>query len=79
MGRAHVQSFGFYTYVKRRPAGPIPVRVAVYLFEVVEELTSWPERNQRQRSWFEISDAAASVDEPELQNLLRQLASGTSS
>ena len=79
VGQAHVESIGFYTYVKRRPTGPIPVRVTVYLLEVAEELTSWPEPDQRQRSWFEISAAAAAVEEPELTELLLQYASGTTS
>ncbi len=77
LGQAHAQSIGFYTYDKRRPDGPIPVRVTVYQLEVTEELTSWPERDQRERSWFTPTDAAAVVEEPELQDLLRRLASGS--
>ena len=66
-------SIGSYTYCKRHPDGPIPVRVHVYLLEVSEELASWPERDQRDRAWFELSDAATKVDEPELRDLLLQV------
>ena len=52
------------------------VCVTVYPLEVTEELASWPEGDQRQRSWFTPTDAAAVVEEPELQSLLRQLAGG---
>ena len=76
LGQAHAQCIGFYTYCKHRPAGPIEIRVTVYPLEVTEELTSWPEDDQRQRSWFTPIDAAAAVEEPELQHLLRQLANG---
>ena len=76
LGQAHAQSIGVYTYCKRRPAGPIEIRVTVYPLEVTEELTSWLEGDQRQRSWFTPVDAAAAVEEPELQSLLRQLGSG---
>jgi 8-oxo-dGTP pyrophosphatase MutT (NUDIX family) len=77
VGQAHAQSIGVYTYCKRRPDGPIEVRVTVYPLEVTQELSSWPEGDQRQRSWFTPIDAAAAVEEPELQRLLRQLGNGT--
>ena len=76
LGHARAQSIGVYTYCKRRPDGPVEIRVTVYPLEVTEELASWPEDDQRQRSWFTPSDAAAAVEEPELQSLLRQLAGG---
>ena len=72
LGSARGQSIGSYTYRKRRPAGPIAIRVYVYLLEVREELASWPEQDQRERAWFELPDAVARVDEPELRDLLRE-------
>ena len=74
LGLALPNSIGSYTCCKRHPDGPIPVRVHVYLLEVREELASWPERDQRDRAWFELLDAATKVEEPELQDLLRQTA-----
>jgi ADP-ribose pyrophosphatase YjhB (NUDIX family) len=69
---ALAESIGSYTYRKGHPAGPIAVRVYVYLLEVREELVNWPERDQRERAWFELPDAMSKVDEPELRDLLRQ-------
>lgn len=74
LGVAHPESIGCYTYQKRQQAGLIPVRVNVYLLEVTDELASWPERNQRERVWFTLTDAAMRVDEPELRDLVRQTA-----
>jgi 8-oxo-dGTP pyrophosphatase MutT (NUDIX family) len=73
LGEARTHSIGSYTYEKRRPSGRLPVRVAVYLLEVREELDTWPECDQRQRAWFTLSDAAAAVQEPGLRDLLLQL------
>jgi 8-oxo-dGTP pyrophosphatase MutT (NUDIX family) len=70
VGAARHRSIGSYTYEKRRPTGPVPVRVAVYLLEVEEELETWPECERRQRAWFTLSDAAEAVREPELRALL---------
>jgi 8-oxo-dGTP pyrophosphatase MutT (NUDIX family) len=70
LGEAHAGSIGSYTYEKRRPTGPVPVRVSVFLLEVQEELEIWPECERRQRAWFTLSDAAEAVREPELKALL---------
>jgi hypothetical protein len=53
----------------------VPIRVAVYLLDVQEELDTWPECERRQRAWFTPSEAAAAVEEPELRQLLLQLKS----
>jgi 8-oxo-dGTP pyrophosphatase MutT (NUDIX family) len=70
LGDAHAGSIGSYTYEKRRATGPVPVRVAVYLLDVHEELETWPECERRRRAWFTLSDAAEAVREPELRALL---------
>ena len=73
LGEPKAGSIGSYTYEKRRQSGPVPVRVAVYLLEVQEELETWPECERRQRAWFTLSEAAAAVREPELRDLLLQV------
>src|SRR5262245_43345382 len=73
LGEASASSIGCYTYEKRKATGLVPVRVAVYLLEVLEELETWPECKRRQRAWFTLSDAAAAVREPELRELLLQI------
>lgn len=75
LGRIHPTSIGSFKYKKRQSTGAVAVHVAVYRLEVREELATWPECNQRKRSWFTITEAAAAVEEPELQNLIRQLMS----
>jgi ADP-ribose pyrophosphatase YjhB (NUDIX family) len=73
LGEARESCIGFYTYEKRRPAGPMPVRVFVYLLEVSEELETWPECARRRRAWFTLTEAAEAVREPELRALLLQV------
>ena len=70
LGEPGTESVGAYTYEKRRSSGTVLVRVSVYLLDVREELTTWPESGQRQRAWFTLEDAAALVQEPELRALL---------
>jgi 8-oxo-dGTP pyrophosphatase MutT (NUDIX family) len=73
LGEAREGSIGSYTYEKRRSDGAVPVRVAVYLLEVQEELETWPECGRRQRAWFTLAEAADTVREPELRELLLQV------
>jgi 8-oxo-dGTP pyrophosphatase MutT (NUDIX family) len=73
LGETRAVSFGSYTYTKQRSTGQVPVRVAVYIIDVREELEEWPESELRQRAWFTPSEAAAVVQEPELKDLLLQL------
>lgn len=74
VGQPEAESIGSYVYGKRRPKGVVPVRVAVYLIDVRQELESWPEQHQRRRAWFTVADAAAAVDEPDLSALIQRLA-----
>ncbi len=69
------ESIGTFTYDKRRNGDLLPLKVLVYLLEVIEIAESWPEAEERRRAWFSPAEAADLVDEPELQELLRQLAS----
>ncbi|MGB8605491.1 NUDIX hydrolase [Bradyrhizobium sp.] len=66
-------SIGCYTYRKQLRNGSVDVRVTVFLLSITEELTSWLECEQRQRAWFTPADAAALVEEPELQDLLHHI------
>jgi 8-oxo-dGTP pyrophosphatase MutT (NUDIX family) len=70
LGTARAASIGSYTYEKRKPSGPVPVRVAVYLLEVEQELETWPECERRRRAWFSLAAAAEAVGEAELRALL---------
>jgi 8-oxo-dGTP pyrophosphatase MutT (NUDIX family) len=74
VGEPEVESIGSFVYAKRRRSGIVPVRVAVYLIEVQDELDRWPEQEQRQRAWFTVAEAAAAVEEPDLRALIERLA-----
>jgi 8-oxo-dGTP pyrophosphatase MutT (NUDIX family) len=73
LGEPQATSIGSYTYEKRRQSGVVPVRVAVFLLEVQEELETWPECQRRRRAWFTLREAAEVVREPELRELLLQM------
>jgi 8-oxo-dGTP pyrophosphatase MutT (NUDIX family) len=75
LGKADQVSIGSYRYRKRQPLGTMLVDVTVYRLEVTEQLAIWPECEERQRSWFGPTEAAAVVAEPGLQELIRRLAS----
>lgn len=73
-GRLAPESIGTFTYDKRRNGDLQPLVVQVYLLEVVQVDATWPEASQRRREWFSPAKAADLVDEPELRDLLLQLA-----
>jgi 8-oxo-dGTP pyrophosphatase MutT (NUDIX family) len=62
---------GHYRYRKQVKSGELQrVKVAVYSLEVVHEHEDWPERALRERLWTTPAEAAALVEEPELQMLI---------
>lgn len=74
LGKIGKKAVGSYTYDKRRSNGSVPVKVTVYLLEVQEELEEWPEVGERQRKWLSPTRAAESVAEPELAELILEVA-----
>jgi uncharacterized protein Yka (UPF0111/DUF47 family)/predicted NUDIX family NTP pyrophosphohydrolase len=63
---------GSYRYRKRRSNGAsLMIDVDVFPLAVNTELVSWKEQSQRERRWFSLTDASASVDEPDLRDLIR--------
>ena len=74
IGRVDPESCGRYAFVKNLPdGGARPCVVSVFRLEVVAELDDWPERDQRERRWFDPRDAAELVAEPDLRRLILQL------
>jgi hypothetical protein len=74
LGEVAPRSIGFYRYAKRMPDGQdVECDVDVFSMRVATELDDWPERKQRQRRWFTVTEAAASVDEADLASLLLRL------
>jgi 8-oxo-dGTP pyrophosphatase MutT (NUDIX family) len=54
-GRVTEDAIGMYEYEK----GPLRLTVAVYVMEVIEERTTWPEMRWRERRWYSIEEADA--------------------
>jgi 8-oxo-dGTP pyrophosphatase MutT (NUDIX family) len=75
-GQTADRSIGFYHYEKRLADGSaVLCTVETFAFEVEEQLTSWPEQDQRRTQWFELQEAADAVQEPELSAMILRLAS----
>lgn len=63
---------GQYRYLKLRPRrGNALCDVDVYVFNLSEEKSLWPEKSERTRQWFPVSEAVRLVDEPGLKELIR--------
>jgi len=63
---------GTYRYRKRKGSGAsLMADVEVFPLAVSEELRDWKEKEQRQRRWFNLNEAANAVDEPDLSDLIR--------
>jgi 8-oxo-dGTP pyrophosphatase MutT (NUDIX family) len=74
-GRITGGRIGSYMYQKRlSPSKAVVCKVAVYRFKVTCELEDWPERPERERRWFPVSEAAALVAEAELADMFTRLA-----
>jgi predicted phosphate transport protein (TIGR00153 family) len=63
---------GSYRYRKRKGSGAsLMADVDVFPLSVTRELDDWKEKDQRERRWFSLADAARAVDEPDLRDLIR--------
>jgi uncharacterized protein len=62
---------GIYPYFKRIPnQAAVPMEVTVFPLLVMDQADDWPERQERETSWFSQADAAAAVEEAELAALI---------
>jgi ADP-ribose pyrophosphatase YjhB (NUDIX family) len=70
--RGHIsdQRIGTFRTRKRLYGVAIPTRVDVFPLEVTEELQRWPEMEQRERRWLALDEAAETVREPELREII---------
>ena len=70
-GRVTAKPIGHYDYSKIfGPGFALPCRVMVYAMEATKILPKWPEKSERKRFWMPLEDAAASVHEPALRDLI---------
>jgi predicted phosphate transport protein (TIGR00153 family) len=64
-------ALGHFRYDKRKRDGSIQAaNVAVYPVAVMEQLSDWPEREERETRWFDLASAQDAVTEPELKRLI---------
>ena len=65
--------FGQYRYNKIfGPGFALPCVVDVYAMQVEQILKKWPEKSERKRYWMPLREAAQSVHEPELRDLINR-------
>jgi 8-oxo-dGTP pyrophosphatase MutT (NUDIX family) len=70
-GRIADTPIGVFRYAKRLKSGEDRLCVvAVYPLRVLIQLGSWPEAHERDRRWMTPDEAAASVHEPDLAQLI---------
>jgi 8-oxo-dGTP pyrophosphatase MutT (NUDIX family) len=75
LGEVELEAIGLYSYEKRRRLGRVvPAVVHLFRMNVAEERDDWPEKGQRERRWFAAGEAAASVHEADLAQLIRLIA-----
>ncbi len=76
-GRITPAPIGAYRYLKLLDDGAaVRCHVAVFLLEVTEILSEWPEMDQRERRWLSPADAAEMISDGGLAPLLRGLEDG---
>lgn len=70
-GKPGSKPIGHYDYNKIfGPGFALPCRVTVYPMQAAKILSKWPEKSERKRHWMLLDQAAASVHEPGLRNLI---------
>ena len=70
-GKIFSNCLGIYSYNKEVEGDDLPLVVALYPLKVKRLHAIYPERGQRRRRWMSQKRAAASVDNPELSQLIK--------
>ena len=71
-GEIDPAAIGAFRYAKRLKNGDERMCiVAVFPLKVLIQLGAWPEVAERERRWMSVADAASSVMEPDLADLIR--------
>jgi len=75
VGKISDQPVGSYHYMKRKKSGrEVLCHVTVFPMQVERQRKTWPEMHQRRTYWFPLAEAATLVNEPELQQVIRNFA-----
>ena len=76
IGNAQAEAIGAYDYVKiLRDGTEADCRVVLFGLEVRGTLLNWPERAQRTRQWLTVPEAATTVSDTGLAEILREIQS----
>ena len=71
-GKVTGNCIGIYSYVKAlTDKEELPCVVAIYPVMVTRILSDYPEKTQRKRKWYSVKKAAATIDQPELRQILK--------
>lgn len=73
-GQIGTEPLGTYRALKRVRGLKTVIEVWVYLLEVTETATKWPEKDKREVRWCSPNEAANLLQEPLLAELCRRLA-----
>ena len=66
-GEMQKNAVGHYHYLKyHRDGSSEPCKVDIFALKVTHEENSWAEKDERERRWCTIAEAAAAVGEPQL-------------
>ncbi len=74
VGNIYDTPLGTFRYEKQLIHFSLPCEVTVFALDVVKQMSEWPERRERRTRWFDVCDAATTVQEPELAALILTLA-----
>jgi 8-oxo-dGTP pyrophosphatase MutT (NUDIX family) len=75
VGAVGKDPIGTYSYEKRMSKGLIVVcEVSVFPLEVKRQKKDWPEKEERKCCWFSPSEAAKAVQEPDLGDIILNIA-----
>ena len=76
IGDAQAEAIGAYDYVKiLRDGSEADCRVVLFGLEVRGTLLNWPERAERKRQWLTVPEAAMTVSDIGLAQILRKMQS----
>ncbi len=74
-GKVDPKPLGRFRHIKQHLLlGDMEVEIQVHPMAVQRQLDDWPERGERSRKWFELTEAAERVDSEELRTLILEFA-----
>ena len=72
VGEVGSDAIGSYLYEKRRKSGAaVPCKVEVFPLDVDKQRKRWPEKGRREVKWFSPEEAAKTVSDADLGEIIR--------